>query len=140
MTVKRSALTKDMFGMRILLVLGVLLGLCLSEGVGLQLLPSSIKESTYNPLAVATQIEDFDRCSGRPSRSEFTPRRTEIIAPKLKNLSSDRLPVQTDAAALGTSKEFQRLSVQSALEEHIPSAYSLKLACRTAGRAPPRMA
>lgn len=136
---KSPALTKDLFNIRSLLLIAVVLGLCVCEGVGLRLLPFPDRENTCSLLKKNAHAESVEDCTRASSKSGYLCSRVEIVAPKLKRPSFEQ-PVQIGAAALDATNppegDFLRLLHT---EEHSP-VYSFIFASRSAGRAPPRTA
>jgi hypothetical protein len=133
---KSSALTKDLFNIRSLLLIAVVLGLCVCEGVGLQLLPFPDRENACSLLkkpAHAESAEDYTRAS---SKSGSLCSRVEIVAPKLKRPSFEQ-PLHIGSAALIATNPPEGDSLRSLYTEETASAYSFIFASQSAGRSPP---
>jgi hypothetical protein len=123
---------------RSLLIVGVLLALCISEGVGLQLLP--IPDLTPEPSSIvpptqATSLTDSSRHS-LPNNAGLG--RVEIVAPKLKKLSIQLSLEQDNSIVLLTSGHTQYDAAWEVYRQTPPSLYAFNIVCRPASRAPPR--
>jgi hypothetical protein len=134
---KKSAFTKNLLNARSLLLIGVLLTLCISEGVGLQLLP--FPTNGEHNFAESARIKDAADCSSVPAHVRYKPCRIEMIAPKLKERIF-RQQLEHIVAALVFSYVIEADSIPKAYIEQQESSYSLRLACKTSGRAPPPIA
>jgi hypothetical protein len=133
---KSPALTKDLFNIRSLLLIAVVLGLCVCEGVGLQLLPFPAGENTCGLLkrpAHAESVEDYTHAS---SKSGNLCSRVEIVAPKLKRPSFEQ-PLHIGAAALVAPNPPEGDFLRPLHAEQFSPAYSFIFASQSAGRAPP---
>jgi len=120
------------------LLVGVLLTLCVSEGVGLQLLPLPSKGE--HSLAECPQLRSGAGCTHTPSHSEYIPGRVEIAAPKLEKRSLQQQFEQVVTAALSTARYVEAGPLQVAYAQRSPSVYSFTFVSRPAARAPPRLA
>lgn len=137
---KGSASTKGLFSVRSLIFIGVLLTLCVSEGVGLQLLPFPSKPDEQGLSAKFTRIESFARSTPAPIQDEHKLGRLEIAAPKPEQLLAQQHIINAAALALATANDFQDSSLLGIHPEQAARVYSLVLACQPATRAPPTSA
>jgi hypothetical protein len=132
--------TSESFYLRLILLVGVLVTLCISEGVGLQLLPIPSATDTPVCLEKAKLIEVRTDVPSPSPRSKSVSGRVEIMAPKIDRLSRQQ-SIQIDVAALPTIvySDVSFPCAVSTLEE--PTfAYSIILVSQSADRAPPSLA
>jgi hypothetical protein len=132
--------TSKSFYVRSILLVGVLVTLCISEGVGLQLLPIPSAISAPVSLEKATLIEVCTNVPSLPPRGKSVSGRIEIMAPKIDRLSQQQ-SIQLGRAALPGSihSDANLPCVVFSLEEPT-SVYSGIFASQAAGRAPPSLA
>jgi hypothetical protein len=135
--VKALILILERSCVRTLLLISVLVTLCISEGVGLQLLPIPSAPSITTGLAEARLIEARTNAPSPPPREESISSRVEIIAPKQEGVSH-RQSVQIHTAILLTTKHpnvrFPGLVYSSSEPDY---GYSGSFVSQGAGRAPP---
>ena len=121
---------------RILLILGVLVSLCVSDNVGPRLLPLPL----IPELASATKPSDLGRnASPTPSHGRTVGARVEMVSPTQSRAGAERGAPQIAAPA----PKFG-LAIPSALcslrwEIYSPSTESSAPFSRPKGRAPPRL-
>jgi hypothetical protein len=137
---KRSASKKGSSGIRSLLFIGVLLTLCTSEGVGLQLLPFPLKGDGHSLLERFVLIGSAERSAPVPFQGECAPRRVEVAAPRLERHLLQQHILNLVAAAIAFASELQDNSVQEIYPERAEPVYSLIHARQPASRAPPALA
>jgi hypothetical protein len=137
---KRLASIKGLSGIRSLLFIGVLLTLCTSEGVGLQLLPFPLKGDGHSLLERFVLIGSAERSTPIPFQEECAPRRVEVAAPRLERHLLQQHVLNALAAPITLVCEFQDKSLQEIYPERAEPFYSLILARQPASRAPPALA
>ncbi|HEY7915231.1 MAG TPA: hypothetical protein VIG62_25200 [Blastocatellia bacterium] len=137
---KRRGTRKGIYGIRSLLFIGVLLTLCVSEGVGLQLLPFPSKGDGHSLLERFAQIGSAQHSTPIPFQEECAPRRIEVAAPKLERHLLQQHVLNLVAAAISFSNEFQDNTPQEIYPERAEPVYSLILTRQPASRAPPALA
>lgn len=127
---------------RALLIIGALLTLCISEGVGLQLLPPPASAATRAAGAATpeTQIASCAQPPAPPAPEKSVISRVEIVAPKLKKLAFAS-PLSPLAAPLPVSRALfaERLPLAASLPPP-PSLYVFRPAGEPTSRAPPCLA
>jgi hypothetical protein len=136
--VKKAVFTRTLFNTRSILLVGVLLTLCTSEGVGLQLLPFPSK-SGRDPAEYAQTRSAVD-CKRTPSHSQNIPSRVEIAAPKPKKFSPQQKVEKLVTAALIATWSVEAISLQETHSQQPQSGYSFAFSSQPATRAPPRLA
>jgi hypothetical protein len=138
--VKRFIDTSQSFYVRLILLVGVLMTLCISEGVGLQLLPIPTVMNAPFYLGKATVIEVCADVPYSPPRHKSISGRVEIIAPKIDRLSQQQ-SIHPDTATLLTIiySDVNLPCVIFSVEK--PAfAHSSTFVSPSAGRAPPSLA
>jgi hypothetical protein len=85
--VKALIRTSESYCIRMLLLVSVLVTLCISEGVGLQLLPIPNALGVPVRVAEASQMNVRTEVPSPPTREKNIASRVEIIAPKMEGLS-----------------------------------------------------
>jgi hypothetical protein len=131
---------KGLSGIRSLLFIGVLLTLCTSEGVGLQLLPFPSKGDGHSLLEKFIFIGSAEHSAPIPFQEECAPHRVEVAAPRPERHLLQQHVLNLVAAAITFASEFQDNAVQDIYPERAEPVYSLILARQPASRAPPALA
>jgi hypothetical protein len=123
--------------LRSLLLVSVLLTLCISEGVGLQLLPIPNVATPVLPNCDASLIEARTDVPGPLPRGKSNSGRVEIVAPKFEGPSHEQL-TQYHTAIIPTvqNPDVSFLSPTFSSRE-LPSGYTGILISQEADRAPP---
>jgi hypothetical protein len=136
---ERMGFAKEFLNPRSLLLATLLLSLCVSEGVGVQLISYPVKAglniSSTESVQASINSDGFYTCE----QNEYISDRTEIAAPNLKKPSFQRKYSQGIIASAITN----RLPGRPIRERHpkqLTILYSSSYACRPEGRAPPRAA
>jgi hypothetical protein len=125
---------------RSLLLVSVLVTLCISEGVGLQLLP--IPNATGTPVcpAEARLMEVRSDVPAPPQRGKGIASRVEIIAPKLEGLSHQQsFQIHTAVLPAATDPDVSLPCLLSSTQEPA-SEYAGIFVSQGASRAPPILA
>jgi hypothetical protein len=135
--VKTLIRTSESYCIRTLLLISVLVTLCISEGVGLQLLPIPNASGVAVSLAEASQMKVRTEVPSPPSREKNIASRVEIIAPKLEGLSHQQ-SFQIDTAVLSAAPHLD-VSLPHILSstQGPASEYSGIFVSQGASRAPP---
>ena len=128
------------FYVRSLLLVSVLVTLCISEGVGLQLLPIPGDSDAPACLAEARLIEVRTHVPTPPPPSKKVTVRVEIMAPKLKGLSHQQSIQIIASALLATKHPDVTLPYLEYSSEAPASGYSGIFVSQGASRAPPLLA
>lgn len=126
------------FYVRSLLLVSVLAALCVSEGIGLQLLPIPGGASAPVGSAEAKLIKTGTDVPSPPRQGKSISGRIEIVAPKLKGLSHQQSILIITAALLATRYPDISLPVP-VYSEKPASDYSFIFSYQGASRAPPRL-
>ena len=126
------------FNVRSLLLVSVLVALCVSEGIGLQLLPIPGGASASVGLAEAELIKTGTDVPSPPRQDKSISGRTDIVALKLKGLSHQQSIQIITAALLATRHPDVSLPLPVHSEEPA-SGYSFIFSYQGASRAPPRL-
>jgi hypothetical protein len=138
--VKRFIDISESFYVRSILLVGVLMTLCISEGVGLQLLP--IPSVTDIPVCLekTTLIEVCTDVPSHYPRGKSISGRVEILAPKIDRHSQQQ-SIQLDTAVLPTIIHSDvNLSCLIFSLKKPTFGYSGIFVSQAAGRAPPSLA
>jgi hypothetical protein len=138
--VKRFIDISESFYVRSILLVGVLMTLCISEGVGLQLLP--IPSVTDIPVCLekTTLIEVCTDVPSHYPRGKSISGRVEILAPKIDRHSQQQ-SIQLDTAVLPTIIHSDvNLSCLIISLKKPTFGYSGIFVSQAAGRAPPSLA
>jgi hypothetical protein len=136
--VKALPPASGIFHVRSLLLVSVLVALCVSEGIGLQLLPIPGGASVPVALAEAKLIKTGTDVPSPHRREKSVSDRIEIVAPKLKGLSHQQSIQIITAALLATRHPDVSLPVP-VYSEKPASGYSFIFSYQGASRAPPRL-
>ena len=136
---KRLESKRGLFSIHSLLSICVLLTLCTSEGVGLQLLPLPSNADQSRLPEKAPRFGSAAPFTSAPLNDVYVPGRVEIAAPKLKQSLVQQILNVIAAPPIITS-EFQDTSLQNTYSEQAQPVYSLILARQPADRAPPTLA
>lgn len=122
---------------RLLPIVGVLLGLCISEGVGLQLLPPPIRGDKQERSSRPTPAAIDPDCSCPAPRTGHGSGRVEIVPPKLEKYTPERPMLQAADCAPVSSDGIESVSPEQEYLQRAESPYSLILVLEPSGRAPP---
>jgi hypothetical protein len=109
--------TSERFYVRSLLLISVLAALCISEGVGLQLLPIPTAPSA-------------------PAPDKSSSGRVEIVSPKMEAVNQESIQIQSATIPTGSCFSVNFSRSMFSLEES-SSGYSDILIFKSVGRAPP---
>jgi hypothetical protein len=137
---KRLASNKGRFSIRSLLLISVMLTLCTSEGVGLELIPSPLKVNIESLLDRSARMGSAARSTPTPLPDESKPGRVVIAAPKTERSLVHQYLLNIVAAILTVANKFQFNSLQETYPEQAQLVYSLILARQPADRGPPAFA
>ena len=137
---KKLAPEKGLFSIRPLLLIGVMLTLCTSEGVGLQLLPMPSEVDEQSLLQKSAHIGIVASSAPLPLQDKSIPGRVVIAAPKQARPLAQQHILKVVIALPIIAIEFQDGSLQKACPEHAQPVYSLILSSQPAGRGPPALA
>lgn len=127
------------FQVRSLLIVSLLSALCISEGVGLQLLPIPIRLGGYSLPVESIQLKADSDSPTPPSGSDHISARIEITTQKVRKPSFQQEFVQLSTAALITNCLPDDL-LQEIRPQPSTLLYSFFFASQPASRAPPRIA
>jgi hypothetical protein len=128
--------TLRIFDVRSLLLISVLVTLCISEGVGLQLLPIPNATEVHTCVEESPLSKIRTDVPGPPPQSKSISCRVEIIVLKLKDLPHQQ-SIQIIASALPAAQHFNiSLSAPVYSQERV-SGYSFTFVLQGASRAPP---
>jgi len=125
---------------RSLFIIGALLTLCISEGVGLQLLPLPSNPAAQGRSEGLTRIESPGAATSTPIQDEYEQGRVVIAAPKPKRHLAQLEFIKVGAVALRAIREVQPDLLPAVYSEEARPIYSLVLARPPASRAPPGLA
>jgi hypothetical protein len=128
--------TLGIFHVRVLLLIGVLVPLCISEGIGLQLLPIPCAVEPRPGLAEARASKVRTGVPSPPAQGKSISGRTEIVAPKLEGISQQQ-PIRMITDALLAARHFYISLPTPVYSKKIASGYSFIFASQGASRAPP---
>jgi hypothetical protein len=135
--VKTLIRTSESYCIRTLLLVSVLVTLCISEGVGLQLLPIPNAPRVVVSLAEASQMKVRTEVPSPPSREQNIASRVEIIAPKLEGLSHQQsFQIHTAVLPAATHLDVSMPGLLSSTPDPA-SEYSGIFVSQGASRAPP---
>jgi hypothetical protein len=135
--VKTLNRTSESYCVRMLVLVSVLVTLCISEGVGLQLLPIPNAPGVVVSLAEASEMKVRTEAPSPPSREKNTASRVEIIAPKLEGLSHQQsFQLHTAGLPAATHTDVSLPYILSSTQE-LASGYSGIFVSQGASRAPP---
>jgi hypothetical protein len=135
--VKTLIRTSESYCIRMLLLVSVLVTLCISEGVGLQLLPIPNAHGVAVSVAEASQMNVRTEVPIPPSREKNIASRVEIIAPKLEGLSHQQsFQIHMAVLPAATRPDVSLPDILSSTPESA-SRYSGIFVSQGASRAPP---
>jgi hypothetical protein len=140
MRVKTLIRTSESYCIRTLLLVSLLVTLCISEGVGLQLLPIPNAPGVAVSVAEARLMAVRTEVPSPPSREKNIASRVEIIAPKLEGLSHQQsFQIHTAVLPAATRPDVSLPDILSSTQEPA-SGYSGIFVSQGASRAPPILA
>jgi hypothetical protein len=133
---ERMGFAKEFLNPRSLLLATLLLSLCVSEGVGVQLISYPVKAglniSSTESVQASINSDGFYTCE----QNEYISDRTEIAAPNLKKPSFQRKYAQ-GLIANGITNRPPGRTIRERRAKQLIHFYSFMFACRPEGRAPP---
>jgi hypothetical protein len=137
---KRLVPNKGRFSVRSLLLISVMLTLCTSVGVGLELLPFSLKVDVPGVFDRLARMGSAARSTPSPLPDESKPGRVVIAAPKIERPLVHQHLLNLVAAILTVANKIQVNSIKGTYPEQAQPVYSLILARQPADRGPPAFA
>jgi hypothetical protein len=132
----RDAATIRLPAARVLLILGVLVALCVSDNVGPRLLPLP---SLPEPISTTKPADQRQVASRAPSQSRTTGGRVEIVSAPQSRAAAERQSPHAAAHALRFALAAPLAPPSPSLELYRPSGESSAPFSRPNGRAPPRL-